>query len=138
MTRLEPAASWQGAFAHYTRVDERELLRVPDGLTLREAALAEPLAVALHGITNSGVQPGQRALVLGAGPIGALTIAGLRAMGVDDVKVSEPSRVRQALARRLGATEVVGARFARRCPGPSIPAPGRRRGRRRPRMLRPR
>ena len=43
---------FQGAFAHYTKVDERELLRVPDGLTLREAALAEPLAVALHGITQ--------------------------------------------------------------------------------------
>ncbi len=98
---------WQGAFADYTRVDERELLRVPDGLSLRQAALTEPLAVALHGITNSGVRPGQRALVLGAGPIGALTIASLRALGIDDVKVSEPSPVRQALARRLGATTVV-------------------------------
>jgi (R,R)-butanediol dehydrogenase/meso-butanediol dehydrogenase/diacetyl reductase len=112
--------NWQGAFAHYTRVDERELLRVPDGVTLREAALAEPLAVALHGITNSGVQPGQRALVLGAGPIGALTIAGLRAMGVDDVKVSEPSPVRQALATRLGATTVV-APDALEMPGPFDP-----------------
>jgi (R,R)-butanediol dehydrogenase/meso-butanediol dehydrogenase/diacetyl reductase len=99
---------WQGAFARYTKSDERELLRVPGGLPLREAALAEPLAVALHGITNSGVRPGQRALVLGAGPIGALTIAALQAIGVDDVKVSEPSAVRQALARRLGAAQVVG------------------------------
>jgi (R,R)-butanediol dehydrogenase/meso-butanediol dehydrogenase/diacetyl reductase len=107
---------WQGAFANYTKVDEHELLRVPDGLPLREAALAEPLAVALHGVTNSGVQPGQRALVLGAGPIGALTIAALQAMGIDEVKVSEPSPVRQALARRLGAAEVVGPE--------SLPAPG--------------
>jgi|SRR5581483_10369080 len=98
---------WQGAFARYTRVNERELLRIPDGLGLREAALTEPLAVALHGITNSGVQPGQRALVIGAGPIGALTVAALRALGVDDVKVSEPSPVRRELARRLGATAVV-------------------------------
>jgi 2-desacetyl-2-hydroxyethyl bacteriochlorophyllide A dehydrogenase len=111
---------FQGAFAHYTKVDERELLRVPDGLTLREAALAEPLAVALHGITNSGVQPGQRALVLGAGPIGALTIAALRAMDIDHVKVSEPSPVRQELARRLGATEVVGPESLS-VPGPFDP-----------------
>jgi threonine dehydrogenase-like Zn-dependent dehydrogenase len=111
---------WQGAFAHYTKSDERELLRVPGGLSLREAALAEPLAVALHGITNSSVRPGQRALVLGAGPIGALTIAALRAMGVDDVKVSEPSAVRQALARRLGAAEVVGPESLT-VPGPHDP-----------------
>jgi (R,R)-butanediol dehydrogenase/meso-butanediol dehydrogenase/diacetyl reductase len=111
---------FQGAFAHYIKVDQRELLRVPDGLTLREAALAEPLAVALHGITNSGVQPGQRALVLGAGPIGALTIAALRAMDIDDVKVSEPSPVRRELALRLGATEVVGPESLS-MPGPFDP-----------------
>jgi (R,R)-butanediol dehydrogenase/meso-butanediol dehydrogenase/diacetyl reductase len=111
---------WQGAFARYTKVDEHELLQVPDGLTLRQAALAEPLAVALHGITNSGVRAGQRALVLGAGPIGALTIAALRAMDVDDIKVSEPSLVRQELARSVGARVVV-APDALEAPGPFDP-----------------
>jgi len=99
---------WQGAFARYKRVDERELLRVPDGLSLRAAALAEPLAVALHGITRSAIAPGERALVIGCGPIGALTIAALKAMGVTDIKVSEPTPVRAELAARLGASEVVG------------------------------
>jgi threonine dehydrogenase-like Zn-dependent dehydrogenase len=98
---------FQGAFARYVKVDERELLRVPDGLSLREAALAEPLAVALHGITLSGIEAGQRALVTGAGPIGALVIAALKAMGVEDIKVSEPSELRRTLAGALGATEVV-------------------------------
>ena len=98
---------WQGAFARYKLVDERELLRVPDGLTLRAAALTEPLAVALHGITRSGVHPGERVLVIGCGPIGALTVAALRAQGVDDIKVSEPSAVRASLASKLGASVVV-------------------------------
>jgi threonine dehydrogenase-like Zn-dependent dehydrogenase len=98
---------FQGAFARYVKVDERELLRVPDGVSLREAALAEPLAVALHGVTLSGIQAGQRALVTGAGPIGALVIAALKAMGVDDIKVSEPSELRRELAKSLGASEVV-------------------------------
>jgi len=97
----------QGAFARYIRCAEGEILRIPDGLSLRDAALAEPLAVALHGITNSGIVPGERALVLGAGPIGALTIAALVALGIDDVKVSEPSLLRQDLARRLGAKVVI-------------------------------
>jgi threonine dehydrogenase-like Zn-dependent dehydrogenase len=100
--------SWQGAFARYKLVDEREILRLPDGLSLRAAALTEPLAVALHGITASAIEPGERALVLGAGPIGALTIAALRALGIDDIKVSEPTPVRAALAASLGASVVVG------------------------------
>src|SRR5690349_11004422 len=97
----------QGAYARFIRQRENEIKRIPEGLSLRDAALAEPLAVALHGITNSGIVPGERALVLGAGPIGALTIAALVALGIDDVKVSEPSPLRQDLARRLGAKVVV-------------------------------
>lgn len=97
----------QGAFAQYKCVHESQLLRVPDGLSLREAALCEPLAVALHGITLSGVQPGQRALITGVGPIGMLTLAALRARGVDDVTVSEPSAARRELARKVGAARVL-------------------------------
>ena len=97
---------WQGAFADYVRVPEGELLRVPPGLSLRHAALAEPLAVALHGMTRAGVQPGQRVLVTGGGPIGSLSVAALIARGITDVVVSEPSPVRRELCGRLGATTV--------------------------------
>jgi (R,R)-butanediol dehydrogenase/meso-butanediol dehydrogenase/diacetyl reductase len=97
----------QGAFATYKVTPAAELLAMPDGIDPRAAALAEPLAVALHGISQSGVRPGQAALVLGAGPIGALSIAGLRAMGVDDVRCAEPGERRQALATAVGATRVL-------------------------------
>ena len=97
---------WQGAFADYMRVPEGELLRLPDGLTLREAALTEPLTVALHGITLAKVAPGERVLITGGGPIGALTAAALVHRGITDVVVSEPSPVRRALCERLGATVV--------------------------------
>ena len=97
----------QGAFATYKVAGAGEVLALPEGLDPRAAALAEPLAVALHGIRRSGVQRGQRALVLGAGPIGALSIAALRAMGVDDVRCAEPAARRQALARAVGATAVL-------------------------------
>jgi threonine dehydrogenase-like Zn-dependent dehydrogenase len=99
-------SEFQGAFAEYVRVHESQLRRVPDGLSLREAALAEPLAVALHAITLSQIAPGQRALVTGAGPIGMLTLAALRARGID-VTVSEPSPTRRAAAVRVGATRAV-------------------------------
>ena len=97
----------QGAFARYIAVDQRSLLAVPEGMSLRAAALAEPLAVSLHGITRSGIVPGERALVLGAGPIGALTVAALVARGFTDVAVAEPGPARQELARRLGANPVL-------------------------------
>jgi L-iditol 2-dehydrogenase len=97
----------QGAFAEYVAVDAAQLLRLPEGLGLREAALAEPLAVALHGIGLGRVAPGSRALVCGAGPIGALTLAALRAQGVDEVRVSEPLPGRRALALELGAARAL-------------------------------
>ena len=96
-----------GAFARYVLVPEASLLRLPPGLTARRAALAEPLAVALHGITRSGVAPGDRVMVIGAGPIGALSIAALVARGIGPVIAVEPGARRQALAKELGATEVL-------------------------------
>lgn len=97
---------WQGAFADYMRCDERELLPLPAGVTLREASLTEPLAVALHGITRADVVRGERVLVTGGGPIGALSAAALVHRGITDVVVSEPSPVRRELCERLGATVV--------------------------------
>jgi len=99
--------AFQGAFAHYVRVHGPQLLHVPDGLGAREAALAEPLAVALHAITQSGVGPGGRALVAGGGPIGQLILASLRARGVEDVVVSERAAPRRARAEALGAARVL-------------------------------
>lgn len=96
-----------GAFADYVLVDSRSLLRIPDGLTLRQAALAEPLAVALHGITRSRLEAGDSAMVFGAGPIGALSVAALVAKGIGPVTVVEPSDARRRLALELGAHEAI-------------------------------
>ncbi len=96
-----------GAFATYKLTHEGEVLPMPSGLDPRAAALAEPLAVALHGIHQGRVQPGMSVMVMGAGPIGALTIAALRAMGVDDVTCSEPTEIRRDIAAAVGAARVV-------------------------------
>jgi len=96
-----------GAFAEFKCVPAARLVRIPDGLGLRAAALCEPLAVALHGITQSGIEDGQRALITGAGPVGALTLAALGASGIRDVTVSEPARSRRDLALRIGASNVI-------------------------------
>ena len=97
-----------GAFARFVLARAGSLLRLPEGLDPRRAALAEPLAVALHGITRSGVVPGDTVMVIGAGPIGALSIAALVAQGIGPVVAVEPGDRRRRLASRLGATEVLG------------------------------
>ncbi|MEG2624266.1 MAG: alcohol dehydrogenase catalytic domain-containing protein [Clostridia bacterium] len=61
-----------GGFAEYCAVPESNLMRLPDCMDLRYGALLEPLLVALHAVRRSGFQPGQSAVVFGAGPIGLL------------------------------------------------------------------
>jgi (R,R)-butanediol dehydrogenase/meso-butanediol dehydrogenase/diacetyl reductase len=96
-----------GAFARYIVASAASLFAVPEGLSMRQAALAEPLAVALHGITRSGLAPGDTAMVFGAGPIGALTVCALVAKSIGPVTVVEPSPSRRELALALGAERAV-------------------------------
>jgi threonine dehydrogenase-like Zn-dependent dehydrogenase len=96
-----------GAFAEYIVVRGSGVLRLPEGLSPRHAALAEPLSVALHGITRSGVAPGDTVMVFGAGPIGALSVAALQAMGITDITVIEPHEGRRRLAADLGVSDII-------------------------------
>lgn len=96
-----------GAFAEYIAVDRAMLWPLPEGVGLRDAALAEPLAVAHHGVARSGLRAGQAAVVLGLGPIGALTLQVLRALGASPIIASEVSAFRRGLGARLGADIVV-------------------------------
>lgn len=99
-----------GGFAEYHLSAAGSLHRVPDGLELRAAALAEPLAVALHGVTAAKLPAdpaGLRLLVSGGGPLGLLVTAALRAFGADDVTVSEPAPARRQQALAAGATAAV-------------------------------
>ncbi len=98
---------YRGAFCQYKTVGADGLIRIPDSLPTRAAALAEPMAITLHALRLAGVGPGDRVLVTGAGPVGLLVVAALRAEGVSDITVSEPSPVRRQQARDVGATRVV-------------------------------
>lgn len=101
-----PTGPTLGGFAEYVVQHEDALYRVVPGLDLRGAALAEPLAVARHGVTRSKAEPSDRVLVTGGGPIGLLTLAALRSVGVADITVSEPSPTRRAAVERLGAASL--------------------------------
>lgn len=98
---------YTGAFATYKAVDAGALYPIPESLDLRTAALTEPLAVALHGVRRAGDPARGPVLITGAGPIGLLTVAVLRASGLGGITVSEPGAKRRALALGVGADEVV-------------------------------
>ena len=97
----------QGAAAELLIVEEQMVRALPAGLSLRRAALAEPLAVALHAVGLSGDLVGRRVLVIGAGPIGLLVVAAARHRGATEIGVSDLRPEPLARAVELGATEPV-------------------------------
>jgi len=100
-----PAMQLQsGGYAEYSAVTARQCVRLPSAISLEDGALAEPLAVALHGVMQSGMAPGARVLVLGAGPIGLGTAFWARRLGAARVVVSDLNYWQEDRAREMGAT----------------------------------
>lgn len=98
--------TYHGAFAEFMVAPARGLHRLPDEVSDRQAALVDPLATALHGVRRSALKPGDRVLILGAGPIGLMTLQCALLAGARAVYASEISPTRRGLAQRLGATAV--------------------------------
>lgn len=96
-----------GAYAEYTVVPESNVYPLPDTLPYATAALTEPTAVAVHAVGLARIRPYDRALVIGAGTIGLLTMQVLRLAGASEIAVSDVSATRLAAARQMGATRVI-------------------------------
>ncbi|HUP19780.1 MAG TPA: alcohol dehydrogenase catalytic domain-containing protein [Gemmatimonadota bacterium] len=97
-----------GGWSRALVAHELQLHRVPDGLSDQTAVLIEPFACCLHAVERAGLEDSDTALVLGAGTIGLLTVAAIRASGSKCRVVAVAKYPLQAdAARRLGADEVV-------------------------------
>ena len=96
-----------GGYAERMLLFSPMMLRVPNGLAPRHAALTEPMAVGLHAVNRSRIVPGEAAVVHGCGPVGLAVIASLRLAGIETVVAADFSPSRRALAVTMGATEVV-------------------------------
>jgi len=93
---------YAGGFAEYIKVRAGHLVKVPDTISMDVAAMAEPYAVGLHAVNESGIKLGDRVVVLGGGPIGMMTALAARAAGASKIIVSEISGYRLSLAEQLG------------------------------------
>ncbi|AWB65079.1 Zn-dependent alcohol dehydrogenase [Saccharobesus litoralis] len=94
-----------GAMQSNWTVKARTLHKLPEGVSLKEGALVEPLSVACHDVSRSRLKAGEKAVVLGGGPIGQLVAAVAKSVGAD-VLVSEPNESRRAFAEKLGVQSV--------------------------------
>ncbi|WP_321337736.1 alcohol dehydrogenase catalytic domain-containing protein [uncultured Cohaesibacter sp.] len=91
-----------GAMADYCWVDEEVLVKVPEGISDKLAALAEPLAVVVRALHQAKFKTLDRCVVMGAGPIGILTAILLKHSGAAQIIISDIDEGRLALCREFG------------------------------------
>lgn len=98
-----------GGLAELARVPIRMCHPVPDACTDDAAAVAQPLAVALHALRRSGAAPGQTVVLIGIGGIGAFILAAAMAQGCGPVIAVDVDDERLTTAQTLGATHTINA-----------------------------
>lgn len=91
-----------GAFADYTKADIHRIIKIPDSLSLEMAALAEPVAVAVHAVRKAQVSVGDKIVVMGGGPIGQMIAQICKLSGASPVILSEIAPERIAFAQKMG------------------------------------
>ena len=96
-----------GVFADYVCTDESALFKMPEGMTFQQGAMVEPAAVAVHAIRRAQVAPGEKAIIIGMGPIGLLTLQAFRAAGGCEAICLDVEPARLAMAEKLGATRTI-------------------------------
>lgn len=81
--------------------------KLPDNVSLEEGAMIEPLSVGVHACRRANVNPETNVLVVGAGPIGLVTMLAARAFGAPRIVIVDVDDNRLAVAKQLGADETV-------------------------------
>lgn len=102
-----PGFFWDGGMAEYVKVPAHFCYPMDSDAPVEHIVLAEPLGCALNGIAKGGVRIGDRCVILGGGPIGMLTLATLKKLGVDQTILVEPSEYRRNVATEVGAGSVI-------------------------------
>lgn len=97
----------QGAFQQLLVAEATQAHIIAKGVSIEEAAFAEPFAVTLHAIVRAGSLAGKRVLVTGCGPIGALAIIAARAHGAAEIIATDVSDFTLGLARKVGADHTI-------------------------------
>lgn len=96
-----------GAMRDYINVKAERVHILPDNVSYENGAIVEPLSIAINAILESGFKIGDKAAIIGAGPIGLMVIQVLRVSGAQKIFVLEPVESKQKKAFDLGADKVL-------------------------------
>jgi len=96
-----------GAFAEYVAVPQYILYKIPEQVTFNQAAIVEPVAVAIHAVELTSVAVNDTAVVVGAGIIGLFMIQILKIRGCGQIIAVDLQPERLELAKDLGASETL-------------------------------
>jgi L-iditol 2-dehydrogenase len=98
-----------GAFAEYVAVPSHILYRLPETITFEQAAMVEPVSIAIHAVSITPITLNDTAIVVGSGMIGLLVVQALRAAGCGEVIAVDVESQKLNLATQAGATAVLNA-----------------------------
>jgi len=99
--------NYKGALTNYLTHPESLTYKLPDNMDTMEGALVEPAAVGMHAAMEADVKPGKKIVILGAGCIGLMTLQACKCMGATEIVVVDVIEKRLAMAKQLGAMEVI-------------------------------
>ena len=100
-----PEFKRHGAFAEYVAIPQHILHRIPDTVSYEQAAMVEPIAVALHAIELADIKDAECCVVVGVGTIGVFILQALKVYGMKDVFAIDLSERNRERAKRIGATD---------------------------------
>ena len=102
-----PGSKRNGAFAEFVAVPWWIVLKLPDHLALTNAALLEPLSIAVHAANRAPLSAKSTVLIIGAGTIGLLLVQAVKLEAVSEVIVSDINEFRLETAQAFGAEKTV-------------------------------
>jgi L-iditol 2-dehydrogenase len=103
-SNLDPCGMAEYFRVPEVNVEKKAVLKLPSEVSFDEAALIEPIACCIRGLSKVKVNVGDDALIIGAGPIGLIMLSLLKMIGVGNVIVSEISQLRLSAAKNFGAS----------------------------------
>lgn len=98
---------YHGSLANFVDHPADFCYKLPDNVSLEEGAFCEPLSVGVHACRRGQVSPGKTVLILGAGPIGLVSLLSARAFGADTIIITDIKQHNLDVAHRLGADHTV-------------------------------
>lgn len=96
-----------GAMADYFLLPAAKTVPIPDNLSMKDAALVEPLAVGVHAARKAGDLFYKNVVIIGAGTIGLMTLAAVKAAGAREIVITDLQDERLAIAKKMGATKTI-------------------------------